>query len=764
MNTEHNDSCATPGVTNPTKLKLSDIVASANVAALLTQQELTVFGRLAVEGYRVDLDSRKEWEERHEKAIKLALQVSEAKTFPWENCSNVKFPLLTIAALQFLARISVMTKGRNLVKVTGIGADLDGQKSARAKRVGYHLSNQLTEEDTNWVDQDEQAKFSAALVGSGFKKTYHDGVKGCNISEHVPAMNFVVDYFCKDIDKANRATHLLSLSDNAIQERVRRGLFLKMSDHSPGAVSPSLLQIASDETAGIRRPADSSGKMYEVLEQHCWLDLDGDGYAEPYIVFVRFDTAQVLRIVAKFFDEGDVYRANDPQIRALNNKLLTLQVEGGDTLAEQGKLEQQIDKLETAANNHIVRIEPVLYFTKYLFVPSPDGGFYGLGLGALLGPMNESVNTLVNQLIDGGTMANTAGGFLGRGVKMKGGKMSFDPFEWKPVDSTGDDLRKSIFPLPVREPSAVLFQLLGMLVSYSEKISGATDIMTGVSPGQNTPAETSRNTVEQGLMLFSGIYGRMYRGLKAEILKFYELNRLYLSSSRTFAEITSGPNAVLAPEDYDHGGLRVMPSASPAAVSQAQVRERATMLLQVSASAPGFNTYKVMRDFLEAHDYDDIDQIYPDPAGPNAIPQGQDPKAAIAAQELAFKAQVHKDEMQLAIATLRIEANLTQAKIVKLQADATQSLANAEGEETYKQIALINTQVAAQKAQHSGLMSAIAALQKNSELKIKAQSAGVKADVVDTSGAAGMVAQPNDGQVPPAPEKAEAGNDGGLGM
>src|SRR5258706_9432508 len=153
-----------------------------------------------------------------------------------------------------------------------------------------------------------------------------------------------------------------------------------------------------------------------------------------------------------------------------------------------------MDRLAAAPNNHIIRIDPVHYFTKYTFIPSPDGGFYGLGFGALLGPLNQSVDTLVNQLVDAGTMSNSGGGFLARGVKIKGGKSSFDPFEWKPVDSTGDDLRKNIFPLPIREPSNVLFQLLGMLVGYAEKISGATDIMTGVSPGQNTPAETSRNT------------------------------------------------------------------------------------------------------------------------------------------------------------------------------------------------------------------------------------------------------------------------------
>ena len=236
-------------------------------------------------------------------------------------------------------------------------------------------------------------------------------------------------------------------------------------------------------------------EMYKILEQHLWLDLDGDDYAEPYIAFVRLDTKETLRVVARFFDEGDVIRKYDQRVRNLKEMR-----KKAVSVAESPKeMQDRADELTLSEGNEILRITPVKFFTKYTFIPSPDGGFYDLGFSALLGPVNESVNTMINQLIDSGTMNTTAGGFLGRGVKMKGGQTSFNPFEWKPVDSTGDDLRKSIFPLPVREPSTVLLQLLQILVTYGEKVSGATDIMTGISPGQNTPAETSRNTIEQGI-------------------------------------------------------------------------------------------------------------------------------------------------------------------------------------------------------------------------------------------------------------------------
>jgi chaperonin GroES len=702
-------------------LKLEEIVASANLAEVLSKEYLDDLGKCAVEGYKLDRGSRQEWEQRNEKAIKLALQVSEFKNFPWENCSNVKFPLLTIAALQFLARVSTLTKGRHIAKVEALGIDLDGSKSKQAKRVSTHLSLQLIEEDENWVDSDEQAKLAASIVGSAFKKTYYDSIAGVNISEYVPAMNFVVDYHCKDINKTRRATHLIFMGNNAIQERVRQGLFCEM-DCDAVAASPeiNLLRTAADEAEGLKRPQDAYNDVYEILEQHCWLDLDCDGYEEPYIIYVRLDTMQVMRIVARFFDQGDVHRVNDSMQRTLEEKLREMKSEQPDDLKAQSSLEKRIQALITAKDNHIIRIDPTLYFTRYVFIPSPDGGLYGIGFGMLLGPLNESVNTLVNQLIDGGTMANTAGGFLGRGVKMKGGKTSFDPFEWKPIDSTGDDLRKNIFPLPVREPSAVLFQLLGMLVSYSEKISGATDIMTGVSPGQNTPAETSRNTVEQGMMLFSGIYNRMYRSFKEELRKFYNLNRLYLQSSPKFLELTVGPNAILAKDDYIANSFRVFPAASPEAVSTTQRREKAQVLHQLAASEPGFNRYLVTRNLLEAHDYEEIDQYYPDPKGPNAIAPPANPKVENEKGKLGLATQIHQDSIQLDIASLKNDISLNGAKIMELQAKAAQHLAEADGVATGHQIAMIDSQIGAAKLRQEGLLGHLNAMQKAHDSNMKA--------------------------------------------
>lgn len=682
------------------KFGIKDIVQDPNLASKLSAEHRNAIGQWVVGGYVKDLSSRIQWTQRNSEAIKLALQFKEDKTFPWTGASNVKFPLVTIAALQFLARISILSKGRKLARYEHVGADATGEKMQRAARISTHTSLQLVDEDVAWLDNDEQAKFAASLVGSAFKKTYFDPVQGTNISEYVPAMHFVFDYHCKHIDTTARATHVISLSANKIRERVARGLFIEEEDpQAPGPeVVTNLLRVAADEIAGLWNQGGS--EEYRVLEQHCWFDFDGDGYAEPYIISVREDTGHVYRIVARFFDDGDVHRVNDLAVRQA--EALAMQAQD---MKVKSDYEKQAKRLEDVLDNKIVRIDPVKYFTKYTFIPSPDGGALGLGLGSLLGPVNAAVDTLINQLIDSGTMANTAGGFMGRGVKLKGGKTTFDPFEWKPVDSTGDDLRKNIMPLPVRDPSAVLFQLLGILITYGEKLGSATDIMTGVSPGQNTPAETSRNTVEQGMMLFSGIYARMYRSFRSELQKFYELNRLYLHTSPSFWDLTQGPDAIIAPDDYSQGRFRVFPAADASTLSGQQRKDKADKLAAFASSPLGVKLDKdsVTRQWLEANEYD-VDAVFPDPAGPRAVQPPPNPKAQLEQGKLQLQQQQHADTMQLEVGKLKAEMALNEGKLAKLQADAELSIAKADGFDKEQSIALLNAQIGAARAHNESLL------------------------------------------------------------
>lgn len=702
-----------PQPTVKRKFKIKEIVEAPNLALRLNDDERNAFGQWVIGGYVLDLSSRVQWVQRNAEAIKLALQFKEDKTFPWTGASNVKFPLVTIAALQFLARISILTKGRRIARYEHLGADPDGKKMQRAARISTHTSLQLVDEDIAWLDNDEQAKFAASLVGCAFKKSYFDPVQGTNISEYVPAQNFVFDYYCKHIDTTIRATHAIPMNANKVREKVARGLFIEEENPQlPGPESvTNLLKVASDEISGLWN--QGGGEEVRVLEQHCWFDFDGDGYAEPYIISVREDTGHVYRIVARFFDDGSVHRTNDLAVRQADQQALN-----SKELQEKSKWERKAQELQDAGDNKIVRIDPVKYFTKYTFIPSPDGGAYGLGLGALLGPVNESVNTLINQLIDAGTMSNTAGGFLGRGVKLKGGTTSFSPFEWKPVDSTGDDLRKNIMPLPVQEPSAVLFQLLGVLITYGEKIGSATDIMTGVSPGQNTPAETSRNTVEQGMMLFSGIYARMYRAFREELQKLYELNRLYLHTTPKFWELTEGEDAIIAPDDYTAGRFRVFPAADSSTISGQQRKDKADKLVQAALTPIGgmWDKVYVSRQWLEANEYD-VDAVFPDPNGPRAVKPPMDPKIGLKQAEMQQKQQQHQDDVQLAVAQLKATIALNEGKIAKMQAEAELALAKADGVDKEQAIQVLNAQIGAAHADNEALKSAADLLLKSHQVK-----------------------------------------------
>lgn len=713
-------------MTKKTKIELAKLVGSANIAELLPKEELVSIGQEVVEGYMADRKSREGWEERNVEAIKLALQVTEQKNFPWVNCANVKFPMVTVAALQFLARVSILTKGREIVKCDVLGPDKDGNQRARADRIQGHMSYQLVEEDQEWVNDDEKAKFAASIMGCAFKKSYFDPVAGTNVSEYVPASNLVVDYHTKNFDRCQRVTHVLTMNRNDLKERERRGIFLEMNDDAESVPLENSLQELADQVQGIERPADSANGAFEILEQHLWLDLDGDDYEEPYIAFVRSDTSQVLRIVARFFDEGDVHRLHDNHVQML--------LRNADTTALPAAKQKYLDaakQLKDDPKNLIVRIQPQTFFTKYTFIPSIDGGFYDLGFGSLLGPVNKAVDTLINQQLDAGTMQVTAGGFLGRGVKIKGGKSSFDPFEWKQVDSQGDDLRKNIVPLPVNAPSTVLFQMLGLLIQYGEKISGATDIMTGQNPGQNTPAETSRNTVEQGMMLFSGIYGRMHRSFKQELGKLYRLNQLFLETTPSYFMLSSGTSAVITQGDYRQGQFQVAPAADPATVSQSQRQQKALMVHQIAATSPGFNQYLVTRKVLEAHDIEGIDQLLPDPNGPAAIPPAGDPMLDLKKQELELKQQQFAFSQQQAVFEMKQAVAKNQAEIERLEAQATKLLADANGLNVGHQIAVIDAQVGAAKAHNDAMTAAMGHLisigqlhQGQQQLDLAKQAAG----------------------------------------
>ena len=656
------------------KLKITEIVKSPNIAKLLSKEEIQTIGNKVFDDWQTDQNSRSEWEERTADAMKLALQVMEEKSSPWVGASNVKFPLVTIAALQYQARAyPALIPDVNIVKARVFGFDKDDAKQARADRVSSYMSFQILEEDECWEENMDKVLISQAIVGCAFKKSYFDTALGHNVSEHVLAKDLYIPYFAKSLNEASRITQILYLSSNDLVQKQRSGLYCETEQEvPPELVASSPLNSAKDEAQGITAPIEDSSAPYEVLEQHRWLDLDDDDYEEPYIVTVRKDTKQVLRIVARF---------STPSITKNSKK-------------------------------EISYIKADNFFTKFSFIPSPDGGIYDLGFGVLLGPLNESINTIINQLVDAGTLSNTAGGFLGRGVKFRSGDNSFKPFEWKRVDASGDDLRKGVFPLPVREPSQVLFQLLGLLIDYGERVGMATDPQVGVSTGQNTPAETSRNMLQEGQRVFSAVYKRTYRALKEEFRKLYKLNSIYLNDTTKYFSLSDRGEAVINRDDFHTDGKEIVPAADPNMVSDEQKVQQALMLKGFSEVNPGlYNKYVVEKLALKALKISDIEAVLPDPAGKNALPApAPDKDIIIETMKLEFKKLELQSNLQIKMFDLMQEIEYLQAEIVEKESRAALNYAQAEGVETGHQIAAIQSSVALMKQKEEGLIKMLAVL------------------------------------------------------
>ena len=730
-----------------TVLKLHDIVSSHNVAESLSEDDLDTIGHTVVAEFDQDLSSREAWETKMEDALKLAMQVTEDKTFPWPGASNVKFPLITIAALQYHARAyPALISVPSLVKCRVIGEDITGQKTARAKRVEAHMAYQVFEEDSAWEEEMDKTLLIQAIMGSAFKKTYFNPIKGYNASEVVLPKDLVISYYTKSFESSRRYTHVIQMHKNDCIERERRGLFLEGSEATPTVSLGSRLQQVQDESQGMHKDYVSTDAPYEMLEQHRWLDLDGDGYEEPYIVTVRRDTREVKRIVARFLSDSVTY-TNQDQIKVLLK-------ERGFVVDPNTKASKALESaiVKVKEQGKVVYIKPEEYFTKYTFIPSPDGGFYGMGWGLLLGPTNKSIDTLINQLIDAGTLANTAGGFLGRGAKLRKGDNSFKPFEWKPVDSTGDDLRKSVFPLPVRDPSNVTFQLLSLLIGYGEKIGMSVDILTGGNPGQNTPAETSRTMVEQGMKIFSGIYKRTYRALKDEFRLWYRLNQLYMEEDVEFENLFAGSEAKVLREDYFGNPTDIRPAADPEVVSKMELIQKASAVAQRAMQVPGYDKYLVERNLLEVMGVSGIDKLFPDPKGPNAVPPPPNVKMEeikVQMQKIQTDSQV---KMKLGMMKLMQEADINRAKIHQMEADVILKLKTAGGVDTGHEIALLNAQIGAAKQHQDGILASVKMIHeimKSTQEGINDSGKGMEG-MGNAPGDSGVLPQPQGGQANPS--------------
>lgn len=654
----------------------ASVCTESNLCAHFTERDLSTIGSAAWDGYNADQNSRAHWLTRMQGAMELALQVQKSKSFPWPDCANVAFPLITIATLQFHARAyPTMFEGPDIVKYRVPGVDTKGELAQRAQLVARYMSYQCLDEDEAFEEQHDRLLINVPIVGCAFIKTRRDQINSKNSSTLVLAQDLVIDYYAKSVDGAARKTQIIPFSRNEIHEKCVAGTWRNIRDEKwyDNPFQPIRLpqQGERDNVDGKTPPTPDDATPILFGEQHCWLDLDDDGYAEPYIVTFDLTNKFVVRIVARWERPEDIER-----------------IQGGEVL----------------------RINATEYYTKYGLIPAPDGSIYDLGFGILLGPLNESVNTLVNQLMDAGTMQVAAGGFLSRGVKIRGGAFTFQPFGWQRVDSTGDDLSKGIFPLPVREPSQVLYQLLVLLINYTQRISGSGDTLVGENPGQNTPANNMNVMVEQGMKIYSAIFKRIWRSMRDEFRKLYILNARYLAETVPFGEGKVGREMFL--EDPS----KLVPSADPNLTTETARVQQAAAIKQGSAMAAGYDRDEVERNWLRSLRVDNIDAIFP---GSEKMPPPPDLKLQLKQLDVQIaQAKLQSDEQQFAL-ELQEEMRVNSAKIANLEAQAQSFLAAASGEAAGHDIAMLDAALGALKAHQDGLKLRHDVVNKRIELALK---------------------------------------------
>lgn len=607
--------------------KCFKFVGKPNLAEDMSQNQLEEIGSEAMKKWEEDKGSRAHREERLQKALEMAMQVIEEKNYPWPKASNVKYPLLTVASVQFGAKCyPAMIQNGEVVKGKIIGKDVIEQpvinpqtgqpevdpqtgepattkvklgKQERADRISTFMNWQLLDGMKGWEEDTDKLCHILPIAGCLFRKTYYEELTGRPISHIIFPTDIYVRYDARGVDDASCITHALQLTSNEIIERQRAGLYIEEGIQIEGTGDGGLELLRGEYATGHGTMEDVSvgqSDEYLILEQHTWLDLDDDGYKEPYIVTMLHSTGQVLRIVAR-------YSKNDVMFKK---------------------------------SGEVVRIKAKNYFTKYGFLPSPDGGIYDIGFGEILYPINASMNTTLNMLIDAGHLSNMGGGFIGGDIRIRAGGLRFrSPGEYKIVTNMGSSLRDNIVQLNQREPSTVLFSLLQFLNEAGRDIASIKDILSGEVP-VNAPATTTIAMIEQGLGVFKSIYKRIHRSLKEELKKIYDINYMFLDDD-LYREVLEDPEATIM--DFANSGIDIVPVSDPALVSDMQKMARVQALTQF-LNDPMVDQVELHKRILEGYGIEDVDELVVEPQ-----PPAPDPAAEMQLQNVQLQGQLLQEQI-----------------------------------------------------------------------------------------------------------------------
>lgn len=537
-----------------------DAAHRQNLAVLLDEDDLNKIAADLVPLYEADNDSRDDWIQTYTKGLDYLGFSMEDRTKPFKGASGVFHPVMAESVVRFQSNAIVElfpAAGPALTKILG---EETPDKVHQAQRVKEELNYQLTENMSEYRSETEQLLFRLPLAGSVFRKVYYDHMKKRPCAMMVVAEDFVVDYGASDLETAERYTHVIRKSPNEVKKMMRAGMYrqVELTQTQPTYADS---KDKEDELMGTKRPTIQADNRHTLLEMYVHYNLpppfdDKDGIADPYIITIDKGSNKVLSIYRNW--------ARD------DNK---------DRNAE-------------------------CYCVHYQYMPGL--GFYGVGLIHLLGSIAKASTSILRQLIDAGTLANLPGGLKTRGLRTPGEDTPIQPGEWRDVDVPAGAIRDNLFPLPYKEPSAVLTQLLQMLIDEGRRIGSIADIQVGAMT-ENAPVGTTMALMERSLKVMSAVHARLHASLRRElkIISFVIAN--YMPPKYDWDDTGQFNRA----QDFD-GRVDILPVSDPNAATQAQKIVQLQAVQQLAQMNPElYNLKELHRKALQAIGIKDDEKILP---------------------------------------------------------------------------------------------------------------------------------------------------------
>ena len=555
---------------------------NANLAEALPDDILGSIANDLLSSIKGDKQSRSEWEKTYTDGLKyLGMKFDEGRSQPFEGSSGVIHPILAESVTAFQAQAyKEMLPAKGPVKTEIIGArtiETENQAERVQEFMNYYIMNVMEEYDPEL----DQMLFYLPLAGSAFKKVYFDFVLNRAMSKFIPPEDLIVPYEAADISSAERITHVINMSSNEIKKQQLTGFYANVDIGSDGyADDMSEIEEAIDEIQGIS-PSYKENRNRTVYEVHTVLDIEGyedrdaegntTGLKLPYIVTIEESSQAVLSIRRNYL-ENDL----------LKNK--------------------------------------INYFVQYKFMPGL--GFYGLGLSHMIGGLSKASTSILRQLIDAGTLANLPAGFKARGMRIRDEDEPLQPGEFRDIDTTGGSLKENLIPLPVKEPSNVLMQLLGLLIDSGKRFAAVADMNIG-DVNQAMPVGTTVALLERGTKVMSAIHKRLHYSQKLEFGLLAKVFGESLPPVYNF-QVGSGQNQIKQ-QDFDDR-VDIVPVSDPNIFSQSQRVTLAQELLQMVQSNPQVHgplgIYEAYRRMYAALGVDNVDSLLSPP--PDMTPRPVD--------------------------------------------------------------------------------------------------------------------------------------------